>query len=356
MAMGLGQEALAGVDQHDRQVRVRRAGRHVAGVLLVAGSVGDDERANGRREVAVGDVDGDALFPFGFETVDEQGEIDVVLGGSELLGVALERGKLIVENQLLFKQQAADEGGLPVVHRAAGQEFESGKSGGSDSLVHQKYPSRFFFSIDAGFVGVDQPPLPFGLGRGAHFGDDVVERVGVGFDGAGQRIATEGTEPHARHARLLARFERQAVVIDHDERARALDHRTRLGEIKRNDGYVLGPNVFPHVEFGPIGQREDPHRLALANARVEQPPQLRALIARIPGVRRGTVRENALLGAALFLVAPRPAEGRVVAALLERLAKRFRLHHMGVDLGARSDGRYSAPEAVLVHVHDELEI
>ena len=33
---GLGEHSLAGVDQDDRQVRGRRAGDHVAGVLLVA--------------------------------------------------------------------------------------------------------------------------------------------------------------------------------------------------------------------------------------------------------------------------------------------------------------------------------
>ena len=49
------QDAVAGVDQDDRQVAVRRAGRHVARVLLVARAVGDDElaarwsRSSGRR-------------------------------------------------------------------------------------------------------------------------------------------------------------------------------------------------------------------------------------------------------------------------------------------------------------------
>ena len=45
VAMGLRQQALARVDQQDREIGVRGAGRHVAGVLLVAGRVGDDERA-----------------------------------------------------------------------------------------------------------------------------------------------------------------------------------------------------------------------------------------------------------------------------------------------------------------------
>src|SRR3546814_4622699 len=55
---GLGQQALARVDQHDRQLGGGRAGGHVAGVLLVAGAVGDDELAPGteRRRVGKGCV------------------------------------------------------------------------------------------------------------------------------------------------------------------------------------------------------------------------------------------------------------------------------------------------------------
>ena len=61
-------------------VGVRGAGRHVAGVLLVARRVGDDERAPRRGEEAVGDVDGDALLALGLEPVEQQREVDVLAG------------------------------------------------------------------------------------------------------------------------------------------------------------------------------------------------------------------------------------------------------------------------------------
>ena len=48
VAAGLRLDAVAGVDEHDGDVGVRGAGRHVARVLLVAGAVDDDEAA-GRR-------------------------------------------------------------------------------------------------------------------------------------------------------------------------------------------------------------------------------------------------------------------------------------------------------------------
>ena len=85
MAEGLRQQALARVDQDHREVGVGGAGRHVAGVLLVAGRVGDDERARRRREIAIGDVDGDALLALGLEAVDQQREIDVVAGRAVLV-------------------------------------------------------------------------------------------------------------------------------------------------------------------------------------------------------------------------------------------------------------------------------
>ena len=76
VAPRLGQHALARIDQDDRQLGGRGAGRHVAGVLLVARRVGDDELALVGREEAVGDVDGDALLALGLQAVDQQREVD----------------------------------------------------------------------------------------------------------------------------------------------------------------------------------------------------------------------------------------------------------------------------------------
>ena len=47
------------------------------------GRVGDDERAARGREIAVGDIDRDALLALVFEPVEQQREIDVVAGRAE---------------------------------------------------------------------------------------------------------------------------------------------------------------------------------------------------------------------------------------------------------------------------------
>ena len=129
VAAGLGDDALAGVDQEDGEVGGGGAGRHVAGVLLVAGRVGDDEAAAVGGEEAVGDVDGDALLALGLEAVHEEGVVGVLAGGAELAAVALERGELVLEEGAGFVEEAADEGGFAVVHAAAGEEAKEARLG-----------------------------------------------------------------------------------------------------------------------------------------------------------------------------------------------------------------------------------
>ena len=72
---GLLDDPVPGVDQQDRQLRGGRAGDRVAGVLHVAGGVGEHELARRRGEVAVGDVDRDALLALGAQAVDEQRQV-----------------------------------------------------------------------------------------------------------------------------------------------------------------------------------------------------------------------------------------------------------------------------------------
>src|SRR5699024_6339413 len=74
---GLLGRAGAGIDEDDDGIGGRGARDHVARVLHVSGAVGEDERATVGGEVPVGDVDGDALFAFGPQTVGEQSEVEL---------------------------------------------------------------------------------------------------------------------------------------------------------------------------------------------------------------------------------------------------------------------------------------
>ena len=177
----------------------------------------------------------------------------------------------------------------------------------------------------------------------------------VGVDGAGQGIAAERAEADRRICRRLARLERQAIVVDHQHGAGAEHHRALLGEVEGDDRDVLLQDVLPDIELGPVRQREDADRFALPDAGVVERPELGALVARVPGMVGGAEGEDALLGAALLLVAAGAAEGRVELVLVERLAQPLGLHHLGVQRRAGGDRVDAAGEAVLIDMDDEIE-
>ena len=108
----------------------------------MAGRVGQDEAAAWGLEVAVGDVDGDALVALGRQAIDQQRVVDVAPRRAEAAGVALQHRHDVVGDGAAFEQQAADQGGFAIVHAAAGQHAE-------ERIGHQKYPSRFLASIEA---------------------------------------------------------------------------------------------------------------------------------------------------------------------------------------------------------------
>ncbi len=129
---GLLDDAVAGVDQDDGQLGRGGARHHVAGVLHMARRVGEDEPAAGGGEVAVGDIDRDALLPLGPQPVGQQRQVGRLL--STLAGRVLDRLQLVGEDRLGVVQQTPDEGGLPVVHGPRGGETQQG---GGRQLVGQ---------------------------------------------------------------------------------------------------------------------------------------------------------------------------------------------------------------------------
>ena len=108
------EQPVDGVDEHQRGLRGRGAGDHVARVPDVARRVGDDERALRRGEEAVRDVDRDALLALGAQPVGEPREVD------------LRVGHLVGHQRLGVVEQPADQRRLAVVDRAGGGEPQQG--------------------------------------------------------------------------------------------------------------------------------------------------------------------------------------------------------------------------------------
>ena len=114
-----GEVELGDVDQHHGRVAACGGSHHVAGVLLMARSVGNDEFALLGGEIAVGHVNGDALLALGFQAVGEQRQIDGRASGAFFQGV-----ELVGEDGLGVEQQAADQGAFAVVYGACCEETQ----------------------------------------------------------------------------------------------------------------------------------------------------------------------------------------------------------------------------------------
>ena len=91
------------------------------------------------------DVDGDALLALGRQPVEQQREVELPLDRAVAARVGLERRELVVEDEPRLEQQASDQCALAVVDRAAGDEPQQALLADRG----QKYPSCFFFSIEA---------------------------------------------------------------------------------------------------------------------------------------------------------------------------------------------------------------
>ena len=89
--------------------------------------------------------------------------------------------------------------------------------------------------------------------------------------------------------------------------------------------------------------------------RVGKMPELRPLPLRVPIMRGVAEGEHPFLGARLFLVAPRPAEGRIEMMALQRLLQALRLHDVGVEGAAMGDRRDAVAHALLIGMHHEID-
>ena len=123
VAARLALHAVACVDEHDGDVGVRGARRHVARVLLVAGAIDDDEAARCGVEVAPGDVDGDALLALGDEAIEQQAKIWMRAAGRRV-GRAIDRLALVVIEIGGVPQETADQRRLAIVDRPARQQVQ----------------------------------------------------------------------------------------------------------------------------------------------------------------------------------------------------------------------------------------
>ena len=143
----------------------------------------------------------------------------------------------------------------------------------------------------------------------------------------------DGAEAHPLGERHLV-----VVALDHVggrvQHPVALEHLALVRVVDRRQLELLAGDVLPHVELGPVRDREHAHLLALADLAVVEIPELRPLRARVPLAEVVAEREDPLLRARALLVAPGAADRGVELVRLHRVEQRRRLQL--VARGARA--------------------
>src|SRR4029077_11467983 len=114
-------------------------------------------------------------------------------------------------------------------------------------------------------------------------------------------------------------------------------HLALMRVVDRRQLDLLGADVGPDVELGPVRQRERPDVLTLVRAAVVQVPQLGSLRLGVPLTELVAEAEYPLLGAGLLLVATGPTERGVEFVLPDGAQQREGLHRV-----ARRDGLHDA--------------
>ena len=121
----LRQHPAARIDQQHGEIAIRRAGRHVARVLHMTRRIGDDEFPPRRREIAIGDVDGDLLLALGLQAVDQESEVELASPApAGTARIVLGAAHLVLIDQRGIVEQPADQRALAVVDAAAGEEAQ----------------------------------------------------------------------------------------------------------------------------------------------------------------------------------------------------------------------------------------
>src|SRR5690242_11521976 len=160
-----------------------------------------------------------------------------------------------------------------------------------------------------------------GDARGGDLLHHCLERLGPRLHRAGARHVAHCPVAHARLERLLA-VDQLDEVAQRVEHPVALEHLTLVRVVDRRDLEVLLGDVLPHVELGPVRDREHAHVLPLLVAAVVQRPKLGALRLGIPLAGLVAEGEDALLCAGALLVAAGAAESGVEAVLGDRVEQR----------------------------------
>src|SRR5579864_392499 len=122
MAQRLGLQSLAGINQNHRGVRSRSPRGHVTRVLLMPGSISNNEMAARCGEVTVSHVNGDALLPFRTQSIGNERKVQRATGPVD--AALMYRFQLIFVHTPGFVQKPSDKGRLSIVYASRSAETQ----------------------------------------------------------------------------------------------------------------------------------------------------------------------------------------------------------------------------------------
>ena len=124
MSFRLRQDPFAPIHQNNRNVCVGGTGCHVTGILFMARCVRHNKLTLIRGEETIGHVNGDALFAFRLQTIQQQRIVNIAALGADFFGIRFKGGQLIFKNQLGIPKQTPDQRAFAIIHRATSDETQ----------------------------------------------------------------------------------------------------------------------------------------------------------------------------------------------------------------------------------------
>ena len=127
-----------------------------------------------------------------------------------------------------------------------------------------------------------------------------------------------------------------------------------MGEVERRHRDVFQEDILPYIHLGPVGDREHTEVLAHVLSAVEDVPELRALVLRVPLSEFVTMTEEAFLGTSFFLISSGTTDGCIEFIFLQGVEQGSGLQFVAGSIITRFFLHSSLVDAFLHAAHDEF--
>src|SRR3989344_3324164 len=101
-------------------------------------------------------------------------------------------------------------------------------------------------------IGINQAITTLGSFGIEELDENIVERGGIRFHSTGEWVATKCAEAHHPLLWFFVFFEREPIVIHHDECVTALHNGPWCRKVERDHWNLFEEDVVPHIKLCPV--------------------------------------------------------------------------------------------------------